>query len=94
MAMAGWAALTHRALPAAPVALGWVAVVAGAATVLTVFAPDTPLSALAGAVYMPSLALAIAFRTWAGIALTRVTDHEPAGLHHEQSARDEVGARQ
>jgi hypothetical protein len=70
MVVAGWAAI-HRALPGAPVALGWVAVLAGAATALTPFAPDTPLSGLASVVYMPSLPLAIAFRIWRGIALTQ-----------------------
>lgn len=52
-------------------ALGWVALIGGTATVLTVFAPDTPLSGVAGAAYLPSLLLAITFRIWAGIALTR-----------------------
>jgi hypothetical protein len=75
MAVAGWAAIAHRALPAAPVVFGWVAVLAGGATVLTVFAPSTPLSGVAGAVYMPSLLLAITFRIWAGVALTRAPDH-------------------
>jgi hypothetical protein len=74
MATAGWAILAQRTLPAAPVALGWVSVIAGAATVLTVFAPDTPLSRLAAGIYLPSLLLAIIVRTWAGLALTR-TDH-------------------
>jgi hypothetical protein len=72
MLVAGWATITHRALP---VLLGWVAMLAGATAVLTVFAPDTPLSSLAGVVYMPSLLLAIAFRIWGGVALTRAHDH-------------------
>jgi hypothetical protein len=84
MAAAGWAAITHSALlaaPAAPAALGWVVLLGGTATVLTVFAPDPPLSGLAGAVYLPSLLLAIAFRTWAGIAVTQTHDSSvvPAG---------------
>jgi hypothetical protein len=69
MAAAGWAALSRKALAAAPVALGWVGLIGGAAALLTVFAPDTPLSGLASAAYLPSLLLAIVFRIWAGIAL-------------------------
>jgi hypothetical protein len=76
MLVAGWAAITHRALP---VVLGWVAVLAGAMSVMTVFAPDTALSGLAGAVYMPSLLLAIVFRIWAGIALMRASTAK--GVH-------------
>jgi hypothetical protein len=73
MVVAGWAAI-HRALPGAPVAFGWFAVLAGAATVIAVFAPDTPLSGLASVVFMPSLFLAIAFRIWGGFALTQTFD--------------------
>lgn len=68
MLTAGWAMIARRALPAL---LGWLGLLTGTLTVLTVFAPDTPLSTLAGAVFMPSLLLAITFRIWAGIALTR-----------------------
>lgn len=68
MLTAGWAMAARKALP---VLLGWVGLVTGLASVLTLFAPDTPLSALAGAAFMPSLLLAIVFRVWAGIALTR-----------------------
>lgn len=66
MLVAGWAMAAHRALPAL---LGWLGLLTGTLTVLTVFAPDTPVSALAGAAFMPALLLAIAFRVWAGIAL-------------------------
>jgi predicted lipid-binding transport protein (Tim44 family) len=68
MLAAGWAIVAHRALP---VLLGWLGLITGAATVLTLFAPETPLSGLAGAMFMPSLLLAIVFRIWAGVALTR-----------------------
>ena len=68
MITAGAAVATTRVLPAV---LGWVGIVAGAATVLTVFSPDTPLSAVAGAAFLPSLALAVVFRVWAGVALAR-----------------------
>jgi Domain of unknown function (DUF4386) len=68
MVTAGWAMVAHRVLP---VLLGWLALVTGTATVLTLFAPDTPLSTLAGALFLPALALAIIFRVWAGIALIR-----------------------
>lgn len=68
MLAAGCAIAVRRALP---VLLGWLAVAAGTATVLTVFAPDTPISAAAGAAFLPALLLAIVFRIWAGLALTR-----------------------
>ncbi len=68
MLTAGWAIVAERAMP---FLLGWLGLLTGLATVLTLFAPDTPLSALAGAMFMPSLLLAIIFRIWAGIALTR-----------------------
>ncbi|MEO3795121.1 DUF4386 family protein [Nonomuraea sp. B10E15] len=68
MVTAGWAAIAGRALPAS---LGWLGLVTGCATVLTVFAPDTVLSGVAGAVAMPSLLLAVVFRVWGGIALIR-----------------------
>lgn len=68
MLTAGWAIVAERAMP---VLVGWLGLLTGALTVLTLFAPDTPLSALAGAAFMPSLMLAIIFRIWAGIALTR-----------------------
>lgn len=70
MATAGWAVITRRALPAI---LGWISLVAGIATALGVFAPDTPLTALAGLLYVPSLLLAIVFRAWGGIALLRTS---------------------
>lgn len=78
MAAAGWALVATRTLPAAPVVLGWIALLGGTAAVLTVFAPDTPLSGTASAVYLPSLLLAITFRIWAGIAMTRTERTRPA----------------
>jgi len=67
MLTAGWAMIAHRSMS---VLLGWLGVVTGAATVLTLFAPDTVLSGLAGVLFMPALLLAVVFRIWAGIALT------------------------
>ena len=67
MLTAGWAAVTHRALP---VVLGWLGVLTGAGTVLTLFSPQTPLSDLAGALFMPALMGAIVFRIGVGLALT------------------------
>jgi hypothetical protein len=66
MATAGWAAISHKALP---VLLGWLALLTGVLTVLTVFSPDTALSTIADAAFMPSLLLSIVFRVWAGMAL-------------------------
>lgn len=68
MLTAGWAMVAYRAMP---VLLGWLGLITGACTVLTLFAPNTPLSAVAGAAFMPSLLLSIIFRIWAGYALTR-----------------------
>lgn len=68
MLTAGWAIIAQRALSRA---LGWLALLTGVATVLTVFEPDTPLSGVAGAMFMPSLTLAIIVRIWAGFALAR-----------------------
>jgi len=67
MLTAGWAIATHRTLP---VVLGWLGVLTGAATVLTLFSAQTPLSGLAGALFMPALMLSIVFRIGVGIALT------------------------
>jgi hypothetical protein len=66
MLCAGWAIVAHRELP---VWLGWLGVLTGAATVLTLFAVGTPIAAAAGALFMPALALAIIFRIGAGFAL-------------------------
>ncbi|TMR88956.1 DUF4386 family protein [Nonomuraea basaltis] len=75
MLCAGWAIAARRAMP---VLLGWLGLIAGVATLLTLFAPDTPLSGVAGAAFMPSLLLAIVFRIWAGLALTRSPQHGDA----------------
>lgn len=71
---AGSAIISQRGWP---VLLGWLGVLTGAASALTVLAAETPLSALAAAAYLPSLTLAIVFRIWAGIALWR-GDAQPA----------------
>jgi Domain of unknown function (DUF4386) len=63
---AGWAIVSHRGLP---VVLGWLGVLAGAASAATVVAAETPLAFLAAGAYLPSLTLAIVFRIWAGIGL-------------------------
>jgi hypothetical protein len=76
MLTAGWAIATHTALP---VVLGWLGVLTGAATVVTLFAPQTPLSDLAGALFMPALMLAIVFRIGVGIALTIPERHAAPG---------------
>jgi hypothetical protein len=65
---AGWAILAGRALPAG---LGWLALLAGVATVVRVFAANTLLDALVGAAFFFSLLGAIVFRLWAGLALWR-----------------------
>lgn len=65
---AGWAIVSHKALP---VGAGWVGLLAGSATVVRVFATGTPLAVLALAVFFPSLILAGVFNVWAGIALWR-----------------------
>jgi hypothetical protein len=70
MATAGWAVVSRHALP---VVLGWLGLVAGVASALGVFAPDTPLTTLTGLLYVPALLLAIVFRAWGGIALLRAT---------------------
>lgn len=67
----GLAIVVGRALPRA---LGWVGIVAGVSTLLTVFAPATPLSGLARAAFVPALFLAILFRIWGGAALSRPDD--------------------
>lgn len=69
MLTAGWAIVARHALPTP---LGWLGLVTGVTTVLTVFSPDTPLSGMAGALFLPSLALAVVFRIWSGVALIRV----------------------
>jgi hypothetical protein len=71
MLTAGCAIIARQALA---VLVGWLGLLAGLATVVTVFHPDTPLTAVAGAMYLPSLILAILFRIAAGLALIRWTD--------------------
>jgi hypothetical protein len=71
MATTGSAALGRRSRAPLPVLLGWVGIVAGMASVITVLAAGTPVAFLANAAYVPSLLLAIVFRVWAGIHLWR-----------------------
>jgi hypothetical protein len=63
---AGWAIVSDRGLPAL---LGWLGVLAGAASAVTVLAAETPLAVLAAGAYLPSLTLTIGFRMWAGLEL-------------------------
>ena len=68
MAAAGWAIVTAKLLPPA---LGWIGLLAGAASVINVLAAKTPLDPLASAAFQPALLLSIVFRLWAGYALWR-----------------------
>jgi hypothetical protein len=90
---AGWAILVRRALSAG---LGWIGVMAGIATVIRVFAANTPLDALAGAAFFLSLVLTIVFRLWAGVALWRqgaVGVGSPStGRSTSEAATGEAGA--
>ncbi|HEX6537022.1 MAG TPA: DUF4386 family protein [Gemmatimonadaceae bacterium] len=76
---AGWALLGRRRWPAL---LGWVGVVGGGASALTVLADETALDALAAACFLPALLLTITFRFWSGYLLRRETgearEHRPA----------------
>ena len=63
---AGWAICAEKALP---VVLGWVGLIAGVASVVTVFAAATPLDTLATAAFVPTLLLTLVFRIWAGYEL-------------------------
>jgi hypothetical protein len=65
---AGCAIVVRREMPAL---LGWLGVATGTASVLTLFSPDTPLSSLAGALFVPELLLSIVFRIAVGAALSR-----------------------
>lgn len=69
MLAAGWAIVSRRALSSGA---GWTGLGAGAATLLTLLAPDTLFSGVAAVAFMPALVLSIAFRVWAGIALGRL----------------------
>lgn len=77
MTAAGWAIASGGALSKGA---GWAGLGAGAATLLGLLAPDTPVSGLAMAAFMPSLLLSIVFRIWAGVSLTR-SDEESVRAH-------------
>ena len=83
MLTAGWAIVTHRSLPGL---LGWIGLLTGAAAVLTLFSAQTPLSALAGALFMPALTSSIVFRISVGIALTLPERHAAPGNHVRESS--------
>lgn len=59
------------AIGSLPKILGWIGVLGGGASALTVVAAGTPIELATGALYMPSLVLIIAFRFWAGLRLWR-----------------------
>ena len=65
---AGWALLARRAAPAG---LGWIGLVGGGASAMTVLPAATPLAALASAAFLPALLLTITFRLWSGYVLWR-----------------------
>jgi hypothetical protein len=67
-----------------PVLLGWLGVLTGASSAVTVLAAETPLTVLAAGAYLPSLTLAIVSRIWAGIGLWRGT------RSHRRSKDDRV----
>ncbi|MFN2384130.1 MAG: hypothetical protein ABR559_07700 [Gemmatimonadota bacterium] len=71
---AGWAMLSTGIARAA----GWLAAIAGAATLVRVYAVGTPLAAMAGIAFVPSLVLATAFFIWAGVLLRRMDPRRPA----------------
>lgn len=64
----GAAILLGKTLPAY---LGWLALLGGGCSVLTLFAPETALSTVATAAFMPSLMLSILFRVAGGMALLK-----------------------
>ncbi|HKN66581.1 MAG TPA: DUF4386 family protein [Gemmatimonadaceae bacterium] len=53
--------------------IGWIGLLAGVASALSVLGAGTPLAPVAFAVYMPGLLLAIIFRTLSGFAMRRQT---------------------
>jgi hypothetical protein len=65
---AGWAIVSHKALPSL---VGWAGLVAGLASVVNVLGAQTPLDALAAAAFLPALLLNIVFRVGAGYTLWR-----------------------
>lgn len=83
MMTAGWAMIAQRALSPW---LGWCGLLTGAATVLTIFSPDTALSQLAYALFMPSLLMSIVFRIWAGTSLA-LQGKSPRPASHRLSSQ-------
>lgn len=71
-AAAGWAMASTSRWAAA---LGWIGVLGGVASVLTMLGAETAIGSIAAAAYLPALLGALVFRTWAGFALLRL---EPA----------------
>lgn len=86
MLATGWAAVSEKALP---VFLGWVGLVAGAASVVNVLAAETPVDALASAAFLPALLFSIVFRVWAGYELWKgETQPAPARRTWEGTIRN------
>jgi Domain of unknown function (DUF4386) len=88
---AGLAIISQREWP---VLLGWLGVLTGASSAVTVLAAETPLAVLAAGAYLPSLTLAIVFRIWAGIGLWR-GDAQPSsqqGRPSDQTTAPSLGS--
>lgn len=70
-AAAGWAIVSSRRFGHA---VGWIGLIGGVASALTILGAETWLTAVAAAAYLPALLGVVVFRTWAGTALVRL-DH-------------------
>lgn len=75
-AAAGWAIVSSSRFGHA---VGWIGLIGGVASALTILGAETVLAAVATAAYLPALLGVVVFRTWAGIALVRLDrESEPA----------------
>ena len=68
MVAAGFGGASTKALPPA---LAWLTMAGGAATVTIILAEATPFGMLVPLAFLPSIALSILFRIWAGVVLMR-----------------------
>ena len=68
MLAAGFGGVSTGALPPA---LAWLTMLGGAATVAIIVAESTPFGVLAQVAFLPSIALSVVFRVWAGVVLMR-----------------------
>lgn len=66
-----------------PAPLGWVGILMGVGSVISVLAVATPLAPVATAAYLPSLTLAAVFRVWAGAELWRHGGRAEAADGHD-----------